>query len=155
MFARSLLIAALIGAGAAASTGCAAFQALSQRQALMDARFHLKGVSLVGVGLTGADVAVALELENPTPTQIVLDRIDYVLALNGARVLSGFSDTKLTVPSGQVRPLTLVSSIRYADLTSRALELLRDRKASVRLTGVGHFDTPFGTMDYPLDLFKL
>lgn len=154
MLARLLLVLALTGAGPALG-GCAAFQAIAQRQAIQEARFHFKGATLAAVTLAGADVALALELENPTRTPIVLDRVDYVLSLNGARLLSGFSDARLTVPPGQVRPLTLQSTLRLADVGSRALELLRDRKAALRLTGTGHFDTPVGTLDYPLDLFQL
>jgi LEA14-like dessication related protein len=147
-----MLLIALVAAAAPAIDGCSAFQAIAQRQAIEQARFHLKSVTLTGLDLAGANFAVVLELENPTGTPIVLDRLDYTLFVNDARVVSGFTAQKVTVPPQDVRPLTFESHVRYADVGAQLRGVLTSGVRTSRLEGIGHFDTPVGTIDYPVHL---
>jgi LEA14-like dessication related protein len=133
-------------------SGCSAYQAYVQRQAIQQAQFHLKAVSLSGLDLAGANFNVVLELENPTDTPIVLDRLDYTVFVNELRVLSGFTEEKITVPPHDVRPIAFSSHVRYADVGSQLRTILSQGVRTYRLDGVGHFDTPFGTIDYPVKL---
>jgi LEA14-like dessication related protein len=133
-------------------TGCSAYQAYVQRQAIQQARFHLKAATLTGLDLAGANFEVVLELENPTDTPIVLDRLDYTLFVNDTRLISGFTADKLTVPPKDVRPIRLSTHVRYADVGAQLRQVLSVGVKSYRLEGVGHFDTPFGTVDYPVKL---
>lgn len=132
--------------------GCSAYQAYVQRQAIQQARFNLKAVSLSGLDLAGANFNVVLELENPTDTPIVLDRLDYTVFVNDMRVLSGFTEEKITVPPKDVRPIAFSSHVRYADVGAQLRSILSQGVRTYRLDGVGHFDTPFGTVDYPVKL---
>lgn len=136
-------------------TGCSVFQAFSQRQAIQQAKFNLKSVSLAGVDLAGANLVIDLELENPSDTVIVLDRLDYTLYINDQRAVSGFSDTKTTVPARDVRPVSFRTHVRYADVGAQLRGFMSQKSLpAVRLEGVGHFDTPIGTIDYPVKLFQ-
>lgn len=132
--------------------GCALYHAYAQRQAIQQARFHLKSISVGGLDLSGANLLLTLELENPTTTAIVLDRLDYTLFVNDRRIVAGFTDRRATVPPGEVRPVTFDTYVRYADLGEQARTVLRQGLSSWRLEGVGHFDTPVGTVDYPVRL---
>ena len=137
---------------APAVSGCSAYQAFVQRQAIQQAEFSLKGVTLTGLDLAGANFDVVLELANPTDTPIVLDRLDYTLFVNDARLISGFTAQKVSVPAQDVRPIHFSTHVRYADVGARLRQILSQGVRSYRLEGVGHFDTPFGTIDYPVNL---
>lgn len=149
---RLLVLLALLFTLPAAS-GCSAYQAYVQRQAIERAQFHLKAVTLTGLDLAGANFDVVLELENPTDTVIVLDRLDYTLFINDQRVIGGFTREKLSVPARDVRPIRFNTHVRYADVGTQLRGILSTGVRSYRLEGVGHFDTPFGTIDYPVKLF--
>jgi LEA14-like dessication related protein len=151
MIRAFLLVLALLVA-APSLGGCSAYQAYVQRQAIQQARFNLKAVSLGGLDLAGANFSVVLELENPTDTPIVLDRLDYVLFVNDMRVLAGFTSEKVTVPAHDIRPIAFASHVRYADVGAQLRQILTQGVRTYRLEGVGHFDTPFGTVDYPVKL---
>jgi LEA14-like dessication related protein len=132
--------------------GCSAYQAYVQRQAIQQARFNLKAVTLSGLDFAGANFEVVLELENPTDTPIVLDRLDYTLFVNDARLIAGFTDQTITVPARDLRPIRFATHVRYADVGAQLRQVLAVGVKSYRLEGVGHFDTPFGTIDYPVRL---
>lgn len=149
---RLLLILALLFVSLPSVTGCSAYQAYAQRQAIAQARFNLKAVNLRGLDLAGANFDVVLELENPTDTPIVLDRLDYTLFVNDQRVIGGFTDQKVSVPPQDVRPIAFTTHVRYADVGAQLRGIVSAGIRSYRLDGVGHFDTPFGTIDYPIQL---
>lgn len=134
---------------------CSIYQAYAQRQAIQQAKFNFKSVLLEGVDLAGANLRVTLELENPTDTALVLDRLDYTVFINNQRAVSGFTDTKTTVPARDVRPVSFRTHVRYADVGNQLRGFLANRNLpAVRLEGIGHFDTPVGTIDYPINLFQ-
>lgn len=134
-------------------TGCSAYQAYAQRQAIQQAQFNLKAVTLTGLDLAGANFDVVLELHNPSDTAIVLDRLDYTLFVNEARLVGGYTQAQLTVPPKDVRPIRFNTHVRYADVGTQLRGILTAGVRSYRLDGIGHFDTPFGTVDYPVKLF--
>ncbi len=133
--------------------GCWASQAYTQRKAIEQARFSLRNVQLLGLDLVGANMLVTVQLENPTETDMVLDRIDYTLFVNGLKAFEGDVKEKLTVPAGQSRPLPIRVTLAYADVGTQIRGLLATRQVkSWGLKGAAHFDTPVGTIDYPIDL---
>ena len=80
---------------------------------------------------------------------------DYTLYINDQRAVSGFSDTKTTVPARDVRPVSFRTHVRYADVGAQLRGFMSQKTIpAVRLEGIGHFDTPIGTIDYPVKLFQ-
>lgn len=133
--------------------GCWASQAYTQRKAIEQAKFSLRNVQLLGLDLVGANLLVTVQLENPTETDMVLDRIDYTLFVNGLKAFEGDVKEKLTVPGGQSRPLPIRVTLAYADIGTQIRGLLATGQVkSWGLKGAAHFDTPIGTIDYPIDL---
>ena len=133
--------------------GCSLYQAYAQREAIRQAQFHLRSVSLDGVDLTGANITITLDLENPTDTEIALDRIDYVLFVNDLRAISGSTPQGLHVPVHDSRPLPIHATLRFRDVSAEVRNLLaRGARFTYRFEGMGHFDTPFGAIDYPIQV---
>lgn len=131
--------------------GCWAQQAYAQRRAIEQAKFSLRNVQLLGVDLVGVNLLVTMQLENPTETDIVLDRLEYSLSVNGIKAFDGGVKERLSVPAAQTRPLPIQISLAYADLSSQVRGLLVSRQVSSwKVVGVAHFDTPVGTIDYPI-----
>lgn len=150
----ALRLAAALLVATPAFAGCSVYQAYAQRQAIEQAKFSLKSVAFTGVDLSGANVEVTLELANPTEIPIVLDRLDYTLFVNDQRAVSGFTRDRVNVPAGDVRPITFATHLRFADIGNQLNAIRQRGVASYRLEGIGHFDTPVGTIDYPVKLFE-
>lgn len=149
-----LLVLALGAPAALSASGCSLYQAYVQRQAIQQAQFSFKSAALMGVDLSGANLQITLELANPTEVPIVLDRLDYTLFINDQRAVAGFTTQQVRVPAQDVRPVTFTTHVRYADVGNQLRGILSRGVASYRLAGVGHFDTPVGTIDYPIELFN-
>ena len=149
------LIALSLLASPLALEGCWAKAALDQRKAIEQARFSLRNVQLLGLDLVGANLLVTLNLENPTETDIVLDRLDYALSVNGMKAFDGDVKEKISVPPGQSRPLPIRVTLAYADIGTQVRGLLATGAVKTwGLKGVAHFDTPIGTIDYPIDVTR-
>jgi hypothetical protein len=132
-------------------TGCSLWQAYAQREVISRARISLRAVELPSLDLKGASVRVSLNIENPTQTTLVIDRVDYMLFLNEQRALTAFTDTRLTVPAQQARPLVLNANVAFADLGTQARLFWQNRNLkNVRLEGTAYFETPLGVVEYPL-----
>lgn len=150
---KKMLLALVVATTLPALPGCSLYQAYAQREAIRQAQFHLKSVSLDGLDLTGANVTITLELENPTDTEIALDRIDYTLFVNDLRALSGSTTQPLHVPVHDARPLPIHATLRFRDVSAELRDLfVRGARFTYRLEGTGHFDTPFGPIDYPIQV---
>lgn len=151
------LIAALaLVVGVPTLPGCWVSQAYTQRKAIEQARFSLRNVQLLGLDLVGANLLVTVQLENPTETEMVLDRIDYTLFVNDLKAFEGDVKEKTTVPPGQSRPLPIRVTLAYADIGTQIRGLIATGQVrSWGLKGAAHFDTPIGTIDYPIDLHRV
>jgi LEA14-like dessication related protein len=133
--------------------GCWASQAVAQRKAIEQARFSLRNVQLLGLDLVGANLLVTIQLENPTDIEMVLDRLDYTLYVNGLKAFDGDVAQKLQVPPGQARPLPINVTLAYADIGSQIRGLVAAGQVKTwGVKGAAHFDTPVGTIDYPIQL---
>lgn len=136
--------------------GCWASQAYTQRKAIEQAKFSLRNVQLLGLDLVGANLLVTVQLENPTETTMELDRLDYTLYVNDLKAFDGDVKEKLTVPPGQTRPLPIRVTLAYADIGTQVRGLIATGNVkSWGLKGAAHFDTPVGTIDYPLDIRRV
>lgn len=151
------LIAVLaLALSAPALPGCWASQAYTQRKAIEQAKFSLRNVQLLGLDLVGANLLVTVQLENPSETDMVLDRIDYTLYVNDLRAFEGDVKEKTTVPAGQSRPLPIRVSLAYADIGTQIRGLIATGQVKTwGLKGTAHFDTPIGTLDYPIDVRRV
>ena len=149
---RALLLALALGTLAPLPSGCALLAAYDQRRAIEQARFALRGVGLESIDLASATFRITLELDNPTTTALELDRLDYTLYVNDTRVVTGATTTHVLVPAGQTRTLPVLATIRFRDVPGPVRGVLLGGKPRYRVAVVGHFDTPFGTIDYPVTL---
>lgn len=150
---RALMLLLVLALATPSVAGCSLYQAYVQRQAIQQAQFSFKSATLMGVDLSGANLMITLELANPTDVPIVLDRLDYTLYVNDQRAVSGYTTEQVRVPPRDVRPLSFATHLRYADVGHQLRTILQRGVVSYRLAGVGHFDTPVGTIDYPIELF--
>lgn len=149
----SWILASILLLGTPALPGCSVYQAYMQRSAIRNAEFSIRNVQFLGLDLLGANILLTLQLENPTDTPIEMDRMQYTLFVNDARAFQGEVAQKILVPPRQGRPLPIRINLVYRDLGTQMRQLLlQQRIKSWRLEGTAFFDTPVGTLEYPIRL---
>ena len=81
-------------------------------------RVDITGVKLVSATLSGADVLVQFQVDNPNDTPLVLDGVGYKLRLNGQPLLDGSYDQRTEIAASG--PTTVSLPVKSGSTTSTA-----------------------------------
>lgn len=105
---RFLLAAALL-----LLAGCATVGAIAHMQ---DPTVNVTGLKLLSTTLSGADVMVQFQVDNPNDVDLALDGIGYKLRLNGQPLLDGQYDQRTEIAASGRTAVDLPVTIKFADL---------------------------------------
>lgn len=138
--------------------GCGVAGFLAERQAIAQAKFEFARAELVGADVpflnpsAGADLNVVLKVTNPNPITARLDRLDYDLFVEGAKVGAGSMTQDFVVSANASKELTIPVHVPYQGLPEAALKALQARRAALRIAGTSHLSTPLGAIAYPVEV---
>lgn len=138
--------------------GCDAIGFLAERQAIARAQFEFARAELKGADVpflspeAGADMDIVLKVTNPNPITARLDRLDYDVFLEGAKVGAGRMTQDFAVAASSSRELVLPVHIPYQGLPDAALKAIQARRAAMRVAGTSHLSTPLGALSYPVEV---
>jgi LEA14-like dessication related protein len=145
----------VLGAATLAILATAACSALG-KQAFQQPVVQLKDVAVQGVGLTGGNLAVKLNVYNPNGYRLDATRMTYHLTVgdanNASNLATGVLDSRFTVQSGDSTTVTIPVSFTYAGIGAAGRQLLNTGGVPYRVTGdvtvgtvVGNFTVPFSS----------
>lgn len=136
----------------------------SVRQALNieNPTYILRGVRprvAVAIPLSAStiDLDFDIEVQNPNSVGLRLDRIDFDVLVNGNQVTRGFSSQRVRIPANGFGDVRIQTRVDYNDVKSLFREIadvIQGERANYELRGTAHFDTPVGTLNFPLTVFK-
>jgi LEA14-like dessication related protein len=137
---RSFRAAALLAVALCAVlplAGC-----LSGLARMVEPSVDITDVKLLNASLSGADVLLRFEVDNPNDVNLVLDGIGYQLRLNNQPLLSGRDDRRLEIAASGRTPVDLPVTIKFQDLY-RVIDTLRgDRNPEYALDADLRFAVP-------------
>jgi LEA14-like dessication related protein len=142
----------MFGAATAAIAIVAACSALG-RQAFQQPVVQLKDVAVQGVGLTGGNLAVKLNVFNPNKYRLDATRMTYnVLVGDQVNLATGVVDSRFTVQSGDSTTVTIPVSFTYTGIGAAGRQLLNTGGVNYRVNGdvtvgtvVGNFTVPYSS----------
>ena len=145
----------VLGAATVAIAASAACSALG-KQAFQQPVVQLKDVAIQGIGLTGGNLAVKLNVYNPNGYRLDATRMTYNLTVgdgnNAANLATGVLDSRFTVQSGDSSVVTIPVSFTYAGIGAAGRQLLNTGGVPYRVSGdvtvgtvVGNFTVPFSS----------
>ncbi len=124
------------------------------RSAFKDPVVHLKDVRLRGVGVTGGQLDVQLNVYNPNHYRLDATKLTYTVSMAGdsVRIADGVLDNRFTVNEGDSSTVTIPVSFTYAGLGAAGRSLLNTGAVNYHVLGsvtvgspVGSFNVPFTT----------
>lgn len=128
-------------------TGC-----LSGLARMAEPTVDITDVKLLNASLTGADVMLRFQVDNPNDVNLVLDGIGYRLRLNGQPLLSGQDDRRLEIAASGRTPVDLPVSINFQDLYRVIGTLRGDRYPEYALDADLRFAVPvLGDVTVPVN----
>jgi LEA14-like dessication related protein len=145
----------MLGAAAAAIVTTVACSALG-KQAFQQPVVNLKDVTVQGVGLTGGQLGVKLNVYNPNGYRLDATRMTYRVVVgdnNSATDLAnGTYDSQFTVQSGESTTVMIPVSFTYAGIGAAGRQLMNSGAVPYRVNGdvtvgtvVGNFTVPYSS----------
>ncbi len=145
----------MLGAAAAAMLATAGCSALG-KAAFQQPVVNLKDVSVQGIGLTGGQLAVKLNVFNPNGYRLDATRLSYNVQVgdsgSGVNLATGILDSQFTVQSGDSTTVTIPVSFTYAGIGAAGRQLLNSGAVPYRVNGdvtvgtvVGNFTVPYSS----------
>jgi LEA14-like dessication related protein len=145
----------MLGIATAAVAITAACSALG-RQAFQQPVVQLKDVAVQGVGLTGGQLAVKLNVYNPNGYRLDATRLSYNVQVgdngSGVNLANGILDSQFTVQSGDSTTVTIPVSFTYSGIGAAGRQLLNTGGVPYRVNGdvtvgtvVGNFTVPYSS----------
>jgi LEA14-like dessication related protein len=143
----------MLGAATAAiaiTAGCSTLGKAAFQQPVV----NLKDVAIQGVGLSGGQLAVKLNVYNPNGYRLDATRLSYNVQVgdsgNGVNLAAGTLDNQFTVQSGDSTIVTVPVSFTYAGIGAAGRQLLNSGAVPYRVNGevtvgtvVGNFNVPY------------
>ncbi len=142
----------MLGAATAAIAITAACSTLG-RAAFQQPVVQLKDVALQGVGLTGGQLAVKLNVFNPNGYRLDATRLSYNVQVgDDVNLATGILDSRFTVQSGDSTTVTIPVSFTYAGIGAAGRQLINSGAVPYRVQGdvtvgtvVGNFTVPYSS----------
>jgi LEA14-like dessication related protein len=145
----------MLGAASAAiaiTAGCSTLGKAAFQQPVV----NLKDVTVQGVGLTGGQLAVKLNVYNPNGYRLDATRLSYNVQVgdsgNGVDLANGILDGQWSVQSGDSTTVTIPVSFTYAGIGAAGRQLLNSGAVPYRVNGdvtvgtvVGNFTVPYSS----------
>ena len=140
------------GAATAAIAIVAGCSALG-KQAFQQPVVHLQDVRLNGVGLTGGNLDVKLNVYNPNGYRMDATRMTYsVIVGDSVRFATGAVDSRFTVNQNDSATVTIPVSFTYAGIGSAGRQMINTGGVNYRVQGdvtvgtvVGNFTVPYSS----------
>jgi LEA14-like dessication related protein len=109
-------------------------------------KIQLQNVSLGKLSMSGVDLLVHLEVENPNKVDFQIKNLTYVVEINEKKVTTVKHNEIILVKGLEKTNVTLPLSLRFSDLLSSALKLINREELPYKVQGsadVGPFTIPF------------
>ncbi|HDP98161.1 MAG TPA: hypothetical protein ENN22_03130 [bacterium] len=115
-------------------------------------KIKLGSLKLKNLSLTRADLDLILELENPNPFSLALDKLNYELKINNSTWASGLTQQKLQIQNKEKSEILLPLSLNLFEMGRTVYGLITgDRSLNYQLGGGMVLDSPISVMA-PLQL---
>lgn len=154
----TLFRAALVAVALVSLSGCQTLSQLDIRNPTYRFRDIRPDVSLaLPLSASTIDVDMVVEIENPNSVGLRLDRIDFDLFVNDQAVASSIADQGVRIPAndtGEVRLRTSIPYERLGSLFREVANVVSGGRANYEVRGTAYYDTPIGTMKFPLTVYR-
>lgn len=103
------------------------------------------------------DFDFEIEVDNPNSVAIRLDKLDFNLYINDARILDSVSDQDIRIPANGRGDVYLRTRIGYQQLRSlwtEIVDVVRGERARYEIRGNAYYDTPLGTLKFPVKVYS-
>lgn len=125
---------------------------LDARRNLKNCNFSLEDVSVQNMSLAGVELILAIGIDNPNSSAVIMDKLDMDVFLNNQNVGKGHHAQKVEIPSGTKKNVNLQLKASYAQMGTALMGALRGNgPIPYKLVGTAHLQIPLvgGSLPFP------
>jgi LEA14-like dessication related protein len=119
------------------------------RQAFANPIVTLKDVHVVGVGLTGGNLDVVLNVYNPNGYRLDATRLSYRLAVDSTQLADGVLDSHFTVQNADSTTVRIPVTFSWAGLGAGVRSIWNTGAVNYHVAGDVTVGTPVGNFTIP------
>jgi len=112
---------------------------------------QVKDVSVSGISLEKLDLMVDLEITNPNPIGLTVNKVEYDLAMGGKSVLAGKTEPKVQIKASGVTPAKVPLSVTFSEVVNIFTAALGQGNVKYKLTGKVYVGSPIGDIPIPFE----
>lgn len=129
---------------------------LLQREAMQNVELSFSDVQIRNIGFTSATLEIYLNMYNPNSgITATLDRMDYSVSANGNFLGNGQITQRVDITPRATKTVSSTFQVSYAGTLGAVWSALKNGgNIKWNLKGTAYFDTPFGTLDIPINQYK-
>jgi LEA14-like dessication related protein len=135
-------MAMVVAAAACASIG---------RQMFQEPVVTLRDIRLVGLGITGGEIDVVLDVYNPNEFRLDASRLTYRVYADTTLLGEGAYDSRFTVQNGDTTQVSLPVRFTYTGLGAAGTQIRNSGTLNYRVAGDITVGTPIGSFTRPYD----
>jgi len=98
------------------------------------------------------DLKLAIQVDNPNPINVVLDRLGFDLFVNQSRVFTGDMPSRITIPAGGTSVIEHTVRLSYIRTGIAIVRAIKRKEAYYKLRGRATYDTNYGRFTFPVDI---
>lgn len=124
-----------------------------KRENLKNCEFELENLEVANFGFSQVDLLVHVGVQNPNPSEVVVDRLEFELFTGENKVADGKHSENLTVPAGEKRVIKIEVATTPSQLGNTLLKaLMSGGGVDYRVEGTVYLDTILGEIPYPVSI---
>jgi LEA14-like dessication related protein len=136
----------IVAAAAMASAACSALG----KQAFKQPKVSLQDVRVTGLGITGGQLDVLLNVENPNEYRLDATRMTYnVVVGDSVQFATGTVDNRFTVDGGKQQQVHIPVNFTYSGVGAAGRQLIQSGAVNYKVLGDVTVGTPVGNFTFP------
>jgi LEA14-like dessication related protein len=155
VFGLTIVLAVL----ALSTTGCGS---VAQALDIVNPRYSIQNIRprvdiALPLSASTIDFDFDLGVDNPNSVALRLDQVDFDLFVNNNRLLSSSSRYGARIPARGFGTVHLQSRVGYDNIRSifrQVADMIQGNRAQYQLQGTAYYDTPAGTMRFPVTVIS-
>jgi LEA14-like dessication related protein len=137
------------------STGCSS---VARALNIVNPRYSVSNIRpridiALPLSASSIDFDFDLGVDNPNSVALRPNRVDFDLLVNDDHILNSTSDQGINIPARGYGNVHLRSRVGYQNIRNifrQVADVIQGNRAQYRVNGTAYYDTPIGTMQFPV-----
>lgn len=123
---------------------------VAERLAIVNCKYSFLNIVPERIGITSLDLKLTIQVDNPNPVTVTLDKLGFDFFVNDSRVFTGEMRNRLTVSTGGTAIIEHIVRLSYLRTGIAIVRAIKRKEAYYFLRGRATYNTKFGRFTFPV-----